>query len=70
MNGPVLLHERIEVSNAIVAMSIGSALGADSGRMKLADFMPRWDPESEFYRQSPEDMIAAIDALARKKATE
>lgn len=62
VHGPILAHERLEVSNGIVAMTLASMFSDGKRRLKLADFMPRWDPKSDADRQSPEEMIAAIES--------
>jgi hypothetical protein len=31
-------------------------------KLKLTDFMPRWDEKATADRQSPEEMIAAIES--------
>lgn len=60
--GPVLAHERFELSNGIVAMTVASVFSDGKSRLKLTDFMPRWDPKADAERQSPEEMKAAIES--------
>jgi hypothetical protein len=64
VHGPILAHERLEVSNGIVAMTLASMFSDGKRRLKLADFMPRWDSKATADRQSPEEMIAAIESHA------
>lgn len=63
--GPILLHERIEVSNAFVAMTIAGMLGDGSAKLTLEDFMPRWDG-SEPEGQSPDDIVRVLRELEAK----
>jgi hypothetical protein len=69
VTGPILLHERIEVSNAFVAMTMASAMSDGSRQLKLEDFIPHWD-ETESREQSPEDMMAALTRLAEQSKRE
>jgi hypothetical protein len=57
-----VLHERIEVSNAFVAMTIAGASGAKD--LKLEQFMPLWDGGPE--GQTPDDIVAVLNELAEK----
>jgi hypothetical protein len=60
--GPIVLHERIEVANAFVAMTIAAANGAKD--LKLEQFVPRWDGEPE--GQTPDDIVATLKSLEAK----
>jgi hypothetical protein len=64
VSGPILLHERIEVSNAFVAMTIAAMLGDGSKQLQLEDFIPRWDGEPE--GQSPDDIVRVLRELEAK----
>lgn len=62
VSGPILLHERIEVSNAFVAMTVASAAGGE--RLKLQDFIPIWDEAEE--PDNSEQIVAALKELERR----
>lgn len=66
VNGPILSQERLEVASGIVAMTIAAGYSDGSRRLKLADFMAHWDDKADYYAQTPEDMMAAMDSIARK----
>ncbi len=58
--GPIVLHERIEVSNAFVAMTIAAANGGRD--LKLEQFVPLWDGEPQ--GQTPDDIVAVLNKMA------
>jgi len=61
--GPVLIHERVDIAAAHIMASI---LGRSAESL-----MPSWDtgPPKERPQQSPEDMIAVVRSVQRKKPT-
>lgn len=64
VSGPILLHERIEISNAFVAMTIASAMG-DGRKLTLQDFIPRWDEEDQ-PEQGPDQIVSYLRELEAK----
>lgn len=62
MFGPIVLHERIEVSNAFVAMTAAAAAGGKD--LKLEQFIPRWDASEE--PDNSEQIVAALKELERR----
>lgn len=68
VDGPILLHDRVETSLAIAAMTFASPYTKNTSRMRLDDFIPRWDPtKSKTYDQSAEEIMDALRSMAIKK---
>jgi DNA transposition AAA+ family ATPase len=63
VSGPILLHERIEVSNAFVAMTIAAANGGKD--LKLEQFIPQWDEQPK-KEQTPDDIVRVLNELAEQ----
>lgn len=66
VSGPILLHERLEISNALVAMTIAGMLG-DGRKLDLADFVPRWDEEATPETDNSEQIVAFLRSLEAKQ---
>lgn len=67
VEGPILIHDRIETSVAIAAMTSAAPYTSSSRPTRLWDFLPHWDPTMPTpSRQSEEDIMQAIKSLAIK----
>lgn len=61
--GPILVHERIDAAGATICAVLANLLSSGK-RYSPADFLPNWSGERA-KEQSPEEMTAFIEALAR-----
>lgn len=69
--GPILIHERLELTSAIVAMTSAAPHTPANRPLHVTDFMPRWDPKApDPNAQSPEAIMEAIKALGKKEYTD
>lgn len=67
VEGPVLIHDRVETSLAIVALTAAAPHAAHAGRLTIQQFMPHWDAEAPNpNQQSPEEIMEAIRSMAVK----
>lgn len=68
VEGPVLLHDRMETSLAIASMTFAAPYTQKGRPNKLADFMPHWDSKAPMEtEQSADDIMEAIKSLAIRK---
>jgi hypothetical protein len=59
VDGPILLHDRIDFMAALVSFVTAKSHGAQ--RIRLKDFFPRWGGEPE---QDPETLRQIMEGLA------
>lgn len=68
VNGPILIHDRIETSIAIAAMTSAAPYTDKNRPNKLSDFIPVWDHVlASKPKQSADDIMEAIKSMAIKK---
>jgi hypothetical protein len=69
VEGPLLLHDRVDVAGAIAGMYAAIPHMKQGSEPRLLDFMPPWY-DREPPRQSPEEIMDAIKRLAKRKPHE
>jgi hypothetical protein len=61
VEGPILMHERIDIGQAMTSYVVAAAAGAKE--VTVEQFLPKWDGTEAPQRQSAEDIIAVIEGL-------
>lgn len=59
IEGPILLHERLDVAGALIAFVSAKSHGAKNIRLK--DFLPKWD--REVVEQTPEQLGKLMEEM-------
>lgn len=68
VDGPILIHDRIEMSVGIAALVAAAPYTPKNKRVSLADYMPHWDAKTPRPGvQSAEEIMGQLKMLSAQK---